>query len=363
MAGEVIFLILGVFLGLLASALLEDDLKDVFNRARVRFRRRRDKELAAKFVEEFTLGPIRTGFHTLEGDGTRFIAEDNVRVILDATDVVLPDDLVPWREEKARELEARSGGNPAWNGPRYAVAKVAVSRVGENEDPEVCFTFKHSDYLNFLTTQQLDRAFADGTTPRSRYLDGRGVEELPDFMANSFGAHVALVTADDYLVFSQRGPNVAVQPLKWSSSMGEGLARGLDSEGTGPPNLYAVARRGLREELGLDRSQYRLDLLAIGLAGPVHQWVGLFFAQLSELTWQELSDSRARGVQDPWEHMEHVAVKFNPDEVLEFILDGSRVDEWTPMSPPLYYYALVKEFGRMRVERKLRRLKNATVRP
>ncbi len=353
---EVIFLVLGVVLGVVAAALFEEELRQRFAKARTRRRRRRISSTPVEFAEDFRLGPINTGFQVVEGDGTRIIFEHNMHIQVDARDVELPAEFAPWRAAKAAELQARAGSAPVWNGLRYAVAKVAVSRAGPTEEPEVWMTLKHSNYLNFLTTQQLDRPFPDGNTPRSRYLDGRPISELPDFMANSLGAHVALITADDFLVFSRRGPDVAVQPSMWSSSMGEGLDRNLDSEGTGPPNLYSVAERGLREEMGLERGQYHLDLLAVGLARPVHQWVGLFTAHLTDLTWAELAEGRARGVQDPWEHRTHEAVRFYPDRVLEFILDEKRRDKWTPMSPPLYYYALVKDFGRIRVERELRRL-------
>jgi hypothetical protein len=353
---EVISLVLGVVLGVVAAALFEEDLRQMFANARTRRRRRRDRSTPVEFAEDFRLGPISTGFQVVEGDGTRAIFEHNVHIQVDARDVELPAELAPWRAEKAAEMAERAGAGPLWNGLRYAVSKVAVSRAGPREEPEIWMTLKHSNYLNFLTTQQLDRALPDGSTPRSRYLDGRSISELPDFMANSLGAHVALITADDFLVFSRRGPDVAVQPSMWSSSMGEGLDRNLDSEGTGPPSLYSVAHRGLREELGVERGQYKLELLAVGLARPVHQWVGLFTAQLTDLSWADLAEGRARGVQDPWEHGHHEAVRFYPDRVLEFILDERRRDKWTPMSPPLYYYALVKDFGRLRVERELRRL-------
>ena len=44
--------------------------------------------------------------------------------------------------------------------------------------------------------------------------------------------------------------------------MNEALSRSLDSQGRTPPRLYDVARRGLLEELGLEGSEYLLELLA-----------------------------------------------------------------------------------------------------
>ncbi|MHB8187602.1 MAG: hypothetical protein ACYDDU_16305 [Dermatophilaceae bacterium] len=213
--------------------------------------------------------------------------------------------------------------------------------------------------MNFLTTQQLDRKFSDGTTPRERYIAGRPVTEVPDFMSNSLGAHVAIITADHHIVFSQRSSNVAVQASMWSSSIGEGLSRELDNEGQGQPNLYSVARRGIREELGLDPSDYDLELMAFGLETTVHQWVGLFAATLKTIKWEELCERLGRGVQDSMEHSNHEAVVFNPREALKYLLREDRIDNWSPMTPALCYYALCRRFGKRYVERELAHLKRS----
>ncbi|WP_199441480.1 hypothetical protein [Umezawaea beigongshangensis] len=297
----------------------------------------------------FRLGPLTTGYVSLEGDGTRTIAEDRVHVAVTPEDVELPPELREWREQERARLDARNGGR-TWNGLRFAVADFAIGRHGESEDPELWLTLKHSEYVNFLATQQLDRAFADGTTPRSRYLAGRSPADVPDFMSNSFGAHVAVITADDRLLLAKRGDAVAVQPGLWAASVSEGLARGMDGEAPGP---HALARRGLHEELALDADEYDLELLSVGVATTVHQWVGLFTATLRTLTLQDLLDRLSRGSADPWENSAFEVVELTPEAVLSTLLREDRRERWISVVPPLLHFALVRRFGRAAVEQEL----------
>jgi hypothetical protein len=297
----------------------------------------------------FRLGPLYTGYISVEGDGSRAIDEHNVHVTVDPSEVVLPGDFAPWRAE----CESSAAARGVWNGPRYAVVSCAVSRTRDREDPILSLQLKYSDYLNFLTTQQLDREFADGSTPRSRYLASRPITEHPDFMANSFGAHVAVVTADDKLVLARRSAKVTVQPGLWSAAVAEGLSRSIDGSAETPPSIYDLARRGMDEELALDVEDYTLELLSVGLATTVHQWVALFAARLESLTWSALSDRLSRGSADPWEHSAHAVVDFAPRPVLTRMLEAGRSDGWTPAAVPALYYVLVRRFGRGRVDRQL----------
>ncbi|MGY1636891.1 hypothetical protein ACI78V_09580 [Geodermatophilus sp. SYSU D00742] len=303
----------------------------------------------------FRIGPLRTGYVGVDGDGSRVIPEENVSVTVDPTDVELPADLRAWRAEAGAALEAAG----RWNGARYAVVTCSAGRSGDREEPVLRIRLRHSDYLNFRTTQQVDRPFDDGTTPRSRYLAGRSLREMPDFMANSLGAHVAVVTADDLLVVSRRSEGVAVQPGLWSAAVSEGLSRGMDGAPDAPPSIYGLARRGMDEELAVDEHEYSLELLSVGLATTVHQWVALFVARLHSLTWDQLSDRLSRGSADPWEHSEHDTVEFAPGPVLAMVLDPARRDSWTPASVPAFYYALVRRWGRAGVERAVEELTRA----
>lgn len=306
----------------------------------------------------FRLGPIYSGYVAIEGDGSRVIIEDDVHVEVDPTMVELPDDL----ERRRAEIEAalpNEQDQPFWEAPRYAVVSCRPGRFGDQEDPEVWLRLQHSTYLKFLATQQVDLPFSDGSTPRSRYLSCRSIPDMPAFMANSFGAHIAVVTADRRMVVVQRGHGLAVQPGLWSASVSEGLSRGLDGPDGAAPSIFALARRGLDEELRVDADEGTLELLSVGLCTTIHQWVALFVIRLYELTYDELADRLSRGSADPWELAQCEAVQFDPEVLLRYLIRPDRATRWTPAGPPAFYYALVREFGRATVDRTLERILRA----
>jgi hypothetical protein len=258
-----------------------------------------------------------------------------------------------WRDELCAEQERlrEAGLHHFWNGPSYAVAGFSVSRIGVDEAPEVTLTFAYSDYYTFLTTQQLDRTFPDGTTPRQRYLQVDDVTQIPSFMSSSFGTYVAVISADNLALFSRRSATVGTFPGRWDASANDALSRSLDSNGRTPPNLYEVARRGLAEELSLHPSEYRLELLAFNVAQQSNQWGCMFVAFLHDVPAEQLAERLTRGVADHFEHDAFDFERFTPKSTLEYLLRPDRRNEWTPIAPALYYLALVRVYGRKRVEK------------
>lgn len=358
-------LVIGAFLGLMLSVFFEDYLKARRSRIAKRVARMVARGGLPEQRAEFRLGPLHCPMMVVEGDGEQVINEQAVRIIVDPVEVTLPAEMASWRDEIAAEQDRRraAGETAFWNGPNYAVSGFTISRTLLDEAPEVCLRLKHSDYFTFLATQQLDREFGDGTTPRSRYLSGQP-QNAPDFMCGSFGTNVAVVTADNLLAVHRRAENVGSQPGTWSSSANEALSRQLDSRGRTAPNLYDVMRRGLSEELSLDQSEYHLELLTFTIDTQRQQWGALFVAFLHEVTGAELLDRRNRGVPDKWEHDLLEFTRFEVEEVIGFLLSEERRDKWSSVGPPLFYTALIRRYGRAHVERRtaavLRKLSSRT---
>jgi hypothetical protein len=213
------------------------------------------------------------------------------------------------------------------------------------------------DYGNFLASQQLDRRFGDGTTPRSRYLEPyRGNPlEVPDFMSSSFGTNAAVLTADGYFIFCKRSAQVGSRPNVWSSSANEALSRTLDNRGRSAPNLYDVMRRGIKEELAIDQEEYILEMLIVQIETELHQWGASWLAILHDLTGEDVIARRLRGVADKWEHSELKLVYAEPENVLQFIQEKISAGEMAPQLP-LYFFALVRRYGRRRVERAAKKI-------
>ncbi|MFF0474219.1 caspase domain-containing protein [Streptomyces sp. NPDC004284] len=309
--------------------------------------------------EPFTWGPMKTPTVIVEGDGESIIPENSLHVRAVDEDVELPEELAEWRDEIAAEQEAlKAAGKPYfWNGLNYAVERITIGREAETEAPEIYIQFQNSDYYTFLATQQLDRRFRDGSTPKSRYIDPHeNLMDVEPFMSSSFGTNVAVVTRDEKLIISRRSQMVGSHRGLWNSSANEALSRVVDNSARQAPNIFNVARRGLSEELALSPDEYRLNMLSLSIDRSTHQWGALFLARLRRVTSRDFVERRSRGVSDKWEHDRHELVDFDIEPVVRFIFDEQHVDNWAPTALGLFYLALVNKFGRVAVERESRRI-------
>ncbi|MGW0120503.1 hypothetical protein [Streptomyces sp. NPDC003327] len=353
--------IVGAILGVVFATLFQQWTQDAWFRVRRRsagavrsFVHRRRQDGAPVAWSGFSLGPLHTSALIVEGDGDRAVAPESVHVQVLEGEVALPEEMARWRAEiEAEEARAAETGDraPVWNGPRYAVEAVEVSRTALDERSEVHLRLRPTDYFTFLAAQQLDRRFTDGTTPRGRYLDPSDPLAAPAFLQCSFGANVAVVTADDLLVVTRRSDRVRVGAGFWNSSVNEGLSRHIDSAGRNAPDLHALARRGMREELALEPHEYTLELLAFVLDVDRRQWAAQFYARLNELTGDGLRERMSRGVADRWEHQAIEYVPFRTADVTRFLLAPERLHRWAPVAPALFHLALVHVHGRASVER------------
>ncbi|MEU5094889.1 hypothetical protein [Streptomyces sp. NPDC020996] len=347
----------GAVIGMVFAVLFQQPLQDAWYRLRrrsagaIRALARGDESGPA--WRTFSLGPLHTSALIVEGDGTSPIPSETIHIHVLDGEVELPPDMVPWRAEIAEQSESlrAEGRAPLWNGPRYAVESFDLSRTALDETPEVHLRLRPTDYYTFLAAQQLDRRLPDGTTPRSRYLDPDRPLEAPDFLQCSFAVNIAVVTADDMLVVSRRSDRVRMAPGVWNSSVNEGLSRHIDSSGRNAPDLHAVARRGMREELSLEPHEYTLDLLAFVLDVDKRHWSAHFHARLTQLRSADLQARMSRGVADRWEHATIDYVPFNPATVIKYLMRDDRVHRWAPLAPALFHLSLVHAYGRTPVER------------
>lgn len=302
--------------------------------------------------EGFVVGHLLTDCYVFEGDGTRPILEENVKIIYEPglRRVSLPLEVQQWRRAiQAEEERRQAAGEPyRWNNPRFAVESIVVSRTNEAEEPMVQLSLCDADYFDFLATSvNLDTPLREGepATLRTQYLENADPVTAPAFLSCSFGVNVAVQTGPDrQMVFARRSATVAGHNTeRWNSSVNEGLAAIHDVPKDGSAiSLHAVARRALREELAVqDDDKAELELLAFALDLRNHQWAAFYRAVLPELTADDLIRRRSRGVEDKWEHDQFRFVPSDPDSVLDFILEEGRV--WTPCAPALFYMALVRE--------------------
>ncbi|MEU4694722.1 hypothetical protein [Actinoplanes sp. NPDC023714] len=348
-------ILVGAAFGVVASVLFEERLLTIRRGTARRARMLRSKLRRGEpdRSDLFALGPITTSMRLVEGDGTQVIDEQRIRIMVTPRAVEVPEEIRPWIDEVAAEQEARrQRGEPAfWNGPRYAVEGLSIGRSPIAEHPEICLRLLESDYYTFLATQQLDRPLPGGGTLRERYLDGADPATAPAFLCSSFGANVALITADEQLIFARRGSGVATRPGLWGPSANEALSRHLDSDGRSAPELYRLMRRGICEELAIEPDEYLLELLAFFVDTEQQQWGSAFVGSLRSVTAAEVLARRSRGVPDKWESEELRMVPFQIGPVLEFLAAEHRAGTLTSYLPAVVHLALVHRFGRRAVER------------
>lgn len=349
--------VVGAVLGMLFAVLFQQPLQNGWYRLRTRSTRAvrtlRQREESSPAWRTFSLGPLHTSALIVEGDGESSISPESVYIQVLDEEIELPSDMAGWRAELEEEnARGRTEGRaPMWNGPRYAVESLDVSRTALDEHPEVHLRLRPTDYFTFLAAQQLDRRLPDGTSPRSRYLDPDDPLSAPAFLQCSFAVNVAVVTADDMVVVSRRSDRVRMAPGVWNSSVNEGMSRHIDSSGRSAPDLHAVARRGMREELSLEPHEYSLELLAFVLDTDKRHWSAHFYARLKDLTREGLQTRMSRGVADRWEHQTIDYVPFRPATVVKYMLRADRVHRWAPLAPALFHLALVHVYNRTPVER------------
>ncbi|WP_055699847.1 MULTISPECIES: hypothetical protein [Streptomyces] len=349
--------VVGAVLGMLFAVLFQQPLQNSWYRLRTRSTRAvrslRQREESSPAWRTFSLGPLHTSALIVEGDGESSIPADAIYVQVLDEEIELPSEMAGWRAEVEAEsaLLRAEGRTPLWNGPRYAVDSFDVSRTALDEQPEVHLRLRPTDYYAFLAAQQLDRRLTDGSTPRSRYLDPDRPLQAPAFLQCSFATNIAVVTADDMLVVSQRSDRVRMAPGVWNSSVNEGMSRHIDSSGRSAPDLHAVARRGMREELSIEPNEYTLDLLAFVLDIEKRHWSAHFYAKLKDLTHEGLQARMSRGVADRWEHQTIDCVPFRPATVVKYMLRADRIHRWAPLAPALFHLALVHVYSRTAVER------------
>lgn len=159
----------------------------------------------------------------------------------------LPPELRAWREELVAERVAQ--GERLRNGETLAIDNWQI------ENGVLTMKTREGKYYDDLATHfSFDHKFANGRTVRS-YVDEQQLYQPGGFnksiLACTLGMGIVIETADNKVVLQERSNRVLIEPGAMQQSVGEGVKLADARSGS----LDSAITRGLREELGISRTQ------------------------------------------------------------------------------------------------------------
>jgi hypothetical protein len=346
--------LVGGIVGLLIGIIFEEPLNSI----KIRFLRwyqniRYHPQPTIISAQNFSLGRLNTSWLVIDGDGEMTYTPDTIKSRIINTPVTLPPEVTPLLnqvKQTEREKE-RKGLSFHWNGPLYALERYAIGRTVPNEQMEVTFTFRPSDYYTFLATvmsldENLVRASAT-VTLRQKYLQGEDLSQPIPFLAHGFGVALVLITKDKKLMLSRRSENAGSRAGELDVSVVEGVHPQKDASITYyGPDVYRTAVRGLLEEVGIPVLQEDVVFLGFGVDVEYYQWNIIGMVRTAK-TADEIFESRQRGASGKWETKQFEVIESAPLNVFKF-LEQEKI--WSTGLVAIYW-TLVHEFGKKKVDR------------
>jgi hypothetical protein len=270
---------------------------------------------------------------------------------MDPHPLILPPDLLERKKQiqKREQQKRRAGHQFFWNGPLLSLDRFVISRTDLEEYLALELWFKRSDYYTFLATNMN----LDEEKLRATYFEKFDWHQPLEPFSTSFGINITVLTSDDHVVLTRRSGIVGSRLGEHNISVNEGLTEFIDrGKHHDAPNVYDCAIRGAQEELGLELTQADIRFLSFGVDTHYAQW-GLLGMAKTRSTIEEIQQWRSRGVKDKWENEKLYPLKFDLEQIVEFVLTRS---PWAPGGITCLYHTLVHEFGHAKVEKTIKRV-------
>ncbi|MGB9793379.1 MAG: hypothetical protein ACPLTR_12530 [Thermacetogeniaceae bacterium] len=282
-------------------------------------------------------------------------SRENIKIHYNPHPLKRPPEIETLYRQKIREVKQREAkGEPVpFNGLGYQLEKFFVGhRAGLHEEPVLHLSFRPTDYFTMLVTDNMldEPIIVDNvkTTLRKRYAERVDLmySPVPEF-ATHFGVGIMVITGDNKIIFSERGPT-AVDAFVFFPSVAEGSSRPVDAGPNGGPDPYRTAVRGIAEELGIEVSPDQVKFLSFGANAVLCEYALCGVVHVDQ-TENEILQIRSLGVpKDKWESQKLHFVEFKPEPVAEFM---SKNRPWSPFAVVCAVHALIDSYGRERLER------------
>jgi ADP-ribose pyrophosphatase YjhB (NUDIX family) len=192
-------------------------------------------------------------------------------------------------------------------------------------------------YFDMLATNVALGPFTPETAPLLRGRAGLAETQLSNMMA----LDLTLITSDGYVPVFFRSANMAALDRCWQTSSGESVQLQSDVDTDGQPDIFATARRGLHEELGIEPEELDEIALTAVVATPEFANVGLLMlAQLSSSTAEFASrfNRYVMTARDNWEYSAHTMLALDDaGELASALTDPLR--RWTKQAAASLVFA------------------------
>ena len=299
----------------------------------------------------FSFGKIKTNSLVLDGDGTEAYLPTNIRTHYDPVPATFFEEVMQAKKQIQGEQEEKQqkGETYQWNGEKYHLSKIVLSREPIHESMTLGLWFKPRDHYTGLAT----RRCLDEPDFRIKYIpeDWDWSSPIVGFSC-SLGIDLAVVTADGYVLLVQRGRHQSVHQEMFTASVSEAVSPAFDRSTSGhAPDLYRCASRGLAEELGLyETTDFALsDILLLNFSVDTHYALyGLRGMVKVKKKANEILQDWQNGVRDKIENKKIFAVPFTPQEVCSFVFSHER---WAGGGLICLHHTLAHEFGRKEIDR------------
>lgn len=288
-------------------------------------RRRRNEQLSAVFDHRrFSIGSVQASVYVADFQPSGY----DPHAVSGKLETPTHDRLAPLRPAFSSRLtkwQQRSDQGEIFNGTVLALDHFSIIRSVSHEHPGLHLRLFETNYVT-------QRAVADHFRELPIENKTRLIEETltnigdAGLYSSTFGVAVAVITADDNLVWLKRSRAGAVNPGTYTCTTAEGMNR--DDIRSGLPDPFLCAARGLNEELGLrlsspELAQVRLTALTLNL--DWWEWNLIGHIDLGAVTNHDLDSHAIRQYfatarpKDKWETAAPEFVHFNPEAVATFI--------------------------------------------
>lgn len=295
----------------------------------------------------FSFGRLKTTLMVLDGDGTEAYLPANIRTHYDSRPAVFFDEVMQAKRQIQQEQEEKQQkGEPyQWNGEKYHLSRIVISREPVHESMTLGLWCKPRDHYTGLAT----RRCLDDPDFRKKYVPDDWSTPVVG-MSCSLGVDITVISSNGYVLLTQRGQHQSVHQNMFHTSASEAISPSLDRSATGrEPDLYKCAYRGISEELGiyepLDYSVSDIQLLSFSV-DTHYALYGLRGMVKVNKSSEEILRNWQAGVKDKMENKKLFAVPFTPQEVCSFVFSH---EPFSPGGLICLYHALVHEFGREQV--------------